>query len=136
MKNIVLVYKFSPREFMDIEKIIEFKTNLELVEKTKKIKMCFYGTGTAEDMSSFMSFFNLLTNRTICDMSFSLSNNLMVFEKGVNNKAIKNSARSTVRVSEQEMTKLIQKIYLSILEDPEIVYMPVKNWQTTILDFV
>lgn len=133
MRNLVLVYKYSIKDFMDVLKIKEFKENIKNVDHN--IKFVFYGNGEIEEMNAFISFFNLLVGKNVCDFALSLNHNALVFEKGVNNKAIKKSVNKCVKITENETNKIIINYY-SNLNEIEIHHMPVRDWQSTILDYV
>lgn len=135
MIDVVLLYKYSSKDFMDIDKIIEFQKNLEELTDKVNIKMCFYGKNTIEEMSTFMSYFNLLVGKKVCDISFSLLCNELVTEIGVNNKSIKKSATLTNKISSHEIINTIKDYYTPGMKDVKIIEMPNKDWQSTILDF-
>ena len=132
MKNLVLVYKYSVKDFMDVLKIKEFKENIKNINQN--FKFVFYGNGEIEEMNAFISYFNLLVGKNVCDFALSLKHNALVLEKGVNNKAIKKSVNKCVKITENEINKTIKNYYCD-LKDIEIHHMPVRDWQSTILDY-
>ena len=97
MKNIVLIYRYSCKEFMNLQKIIEFEKNLKsLQDNGKDIKIVFYGDTSSEELSVFISYFNLLLKRKVCDIAFNISTGEIIIGDGVNNKSIKKSVRTSL----------------------------------------
>ena len=95
MKRYVLMFEYDSKKFMDIEKIIIFNENLKRVEeKENRISMFFYGDTSNEELATFMSYFNNLVKKEICNLSISLKTKEVIFEKGINNKSIKLSAQN------------------------------------------
>ena len=135
MRNLLLLYKFSPKEFLNINKIIEFSKNLSKLPKETNIKMCFYGNNSVENFSTFMSFFNLLVNKKVCDLSYSINNSCLVIENGVNNKSLKKSISNAKKTTVKEIFKTIASYYQDY-GNLEIITMPNKDWATTILNFL
>lgn len=133
MTNIVLIYKYSCKEFMNLQKIIEFEKNLEsLQKKDKQIKTVFFGDTSSEELSVFMSYFNLLLKRKLCDIAFNISTNEMIIGDGINNKSIKKSVRTSKKINNNILN--IIKDYYNPTPIDKIIEMPTKNWENTILD--
>ena len=66
----VLMFECDTSRFMDINKILNFKNNLEKVEeKNNSISMVFYGDMSNEELATFMSYFNSLIKRDICKLA-------------------------------------------------------------------
>ena len=76
MNSFCLVFEYDCKKFMNLDRIIEFKKNLKKVEeKSNEVKLLFYGSVTNEEFSSFMSYFNYLVGKEICDISISFKTN-------------------------------------------------------------
>ena len=74
MKKYCLVFEYDSKKFMDVNKIIEFKKNLEKVEQAgNEIKLVFYGNGSNEEFATFMGYFNRLAQSKVCDFSISFT---------------------------------------------------------------
>ena len=90
MKKYCVVFEYDSKKFMDVNRIIEFKKNLEKVEQAgNEIKLVFYGNGSNEEFATFMGYFNRLVQSKVCDFSISFTTKDLVIENGINNKAIK-----------------------------------------------
>ena len=136
MKQYILIFEYNSKEFMNVNKIIEFSKNLEKLKKENKtIKMVFYGEISNEEMATFMSYFNALLKQKVCDISISFTTKEIVVENGINNKSIKLSAKNAKEVKNKKFDNLIKEYY-SNFEDINIKILPNKNWQSLILDFI
>lgn len=136
MKQYVLIFEYNSKEFMNVDKIIEFNKNLQkLKDDNKNVKMVFYGEVSNEEMATFMSYFNALAKEKICDISVSFMTKEIVIENGINNKSIKLSAKNAKEVKSKKFDNLIKEYY-SDLDDINIKILPNKNWQSFILDFI
>lgn len=135
MKRYILMFEYDSRKFMDINKIIVFKNNLERVEKKGNcINMFFYGNVSNEELATFMSYFNSLIKKDICNLSISLKAKELVIENGINNKSIKLSAKQAKEVKDKKFDNIINDYYCK--EDVEIRVMPTKDWESIILDLI
>ena len=103
MKRYVLMFEYDSKKFMDINKIILFKKNLEKIEEKENcIKMVFYGDASNEEFATFMSYFNSLIQKEICNLSISFRTKELVIEKGINNKSIKLSAKNAKEIKNKK----------------------------------
>lgn len=124
----ILVFEYKSKEFMNINKIKVFKSNLEKLEKKgKKIKMIFYGDVDNEELAVFMSYFNSLVGKKICDLSITSRLKEVVMETGINNKSIKLSAKNVREMKDKKFQNIIKEYYPK--EDTKITLLPVKNWE-------
>ena len=134
MKKYCLVFEYDSKKFMDVNKIIEFKKNLEKVEQAgNEIKLVFYGNGSNEEFATFMGYFNRLAQSKVCDFSISFTTKDLVIENGINNKAIKKSSEKAQEIKNNQFGNIIKEYYN---EDVEIKVLPTKDWETLILDII
>lgn len=136
MNNYCFLFNYDSKEFMDINRIIAFKKNLDKVEKQNyNIKMSFFGDASNEELATFMGYFNSLIGKKICDLSISLKTKELVFENGINNKSIKLSAQETKQIKDKKFDSIILEYYKD-LKDVEIKILPIKDWEKLILDLI
>ena len=134
MKKFILIFEYDSKKFMDIDKIIEFKKNLRRIEeKDKSIDLVFFGDVSNEELATFMSYFNNLVQRSICNLSISLKTKEVVIENGINNKSIKLSAQNAKEIKSKKFDNLIKEYYQNEIE---IKVLPTKNWESIILDLI
>lgn len=134
MKKYVLMFEYDSKNFMDINKIIIFKNNLEKIEeKDNNIKLVFYGDASNEELATFMSYFNNLVQKNICNLSISFKTKELVIENGINNKSIKLSAKNAKEIKSKKFDNIINEYYN---ENLEIKVLPTKNWESIILDLI
>ena len=134
MKKYVLIFEYDSKKFMDIDKIIAFKKNLERVEeKDNSINIVFYGDASNEELATFMSYFNNLVQKNICNLSISFRTKELVIENGINNKSIKLSAQNAKEIKSKKFDNIINEYYK---EESEIKVLPTKNWESIILDLI
>ena len=136
MKTYILMFEYDSKKFMDINKIILFKRNLEKIEKKgNQIHMFFYGNVSNEELTTFMSYFNNLIQKNICNISISLKTKEIVTEKGVNNKSIKKSSKNAKEIKNKKFDNIINEYYCEYKEK-EIMVVPTKDWESIILDLI
>jgi len=136
MKRYVLMFEYDSKKFMNINKIILFKENLaKLEEKGIYINMVFYGDTSNEEFATFMSYFNSLTQKNICNLSISFRTKELVIENGINNKSIKLSAKNSKEIKNKKFDNIINEYY-GDGEQIEIKVLPTKDWESIILDFI
>lgn len=134
MKKYILIFEYDSNKFMDIDKIITFKKNLDRIEeKNNSINIVFYGDASNEELATFMSYFNNLVQRNICNLSISFKTKELVIEKGINNKSIKLSAQNAEEIKSKKFDNIINEYYN---ENYEIKVLPTKNWESIILDLI
>lgn len=134
MKKYILIFEYDSNKFMDIDKIITFKKNLDRIEeKNNSINIVFYGDASNEELATFMSYFNNLVQRNICNLSISFKTKELVIEKGINNKSIKLSAQNAKEIKSKKFDNIINEYYN---ENYEIKVLPTKNWESIILDLI
>lgn len=134
MKKYILIFEYDSKKFMDIDKIITFKKNLDRVEeKNNTINIVFYGDASNEELATFMSYFNNLVQRNICNLSISFKTKELVIENGINNKSIKLSAQNAKEIKSKKFDNIINEYYN---ENLEIKVLPTKNWESIILDLI
>lgn len=135
MKRYILMFDYDSKKFMDINKIIIFKNNLEKVEaKGKHFNIVFYGNTSNEELATFMSYFNSLIKRDICNLSISLKTKELVIENGINNKSIKLSSQNAKKIKDKKFDNVINEYYS--YEDVDIRVLPTKDWESIILDLI
>lgn len=135
MKKYVLIFEYDSKKFMDINKIIIFKRNVaEIEKKGNYINMVFYGEATNEELSTFMSYFNNLVQRDICNIAISFKTKELIVEKGINNKSIKLSAQNAKEIKNKKFENIINEYYQE--ENNEIRILPTKNWESIVLDLI
>ena len=136
MKRYVLMFEYDSKKFMDINKIILFKKNLEKIEEKENcIKMVFYGDASNEEFATFMSYLNSLIQKEICNLSISFRTKELVIEKGINNKSIKLSAKNAKEIKNKKFDNIINEYYCDDKET-EIKMLPTKDWESIILDLI
>lgn len=136
MKRYVLMFEYDSEKFMNINKIILFKNNLEKIEhRGYKVNMAFYGNISNEELSTFMGYFNSLMKKEICNLSFSLKTKELVVENGINNKSIKLSAKNAKEIRDKKFDNVIKEYY-SEDKELEIILLPTKDWESIILDLI
>ncbi len=136
MKKYILMFEYDSKKFMDIDKIINFKKNLkEVEEKNNRINIVFYGDASNEELATFMSYFNNLVQKEICNISISFRTKEVVIENGINNKSIKLSAKNSKEIKSKKFDSIINEYYFTD-EDIEIKVLPTKNWESIILDLI
>lgn len=134
MKRYILMFEYDSKKFMDINKIILFKNNLERIEKKgSQINMFFYGNVSNEELATFMSYFNNLIKKDICNVSISLKTKELVIENGINNKSIKLSVQNAKEAKDKKFDNIINEYYG---KDVEIRVLPTKDWESIILDLI
>lgn len=136
MKRYVLMFEYDSKKFMDINKIILFKKNLNKIEEKENcINMVFYGEASNEEFATFMSYFNSLIQKNICNLSISFRTKELIIENGINNKSIKLSAKNAKEVKSKEFDNIINEYYYDDKEI-EIKVLPTKDWESIILDLI
>ena len=135
MNKYILMFEYNSKEFMNINKIITFKQNLEKVEKkNNEINMIFYGDAPNEEFATFMSYFNNLLQKEICKVSISIKRNEFVLENGINNKSIKLSAKNAKEIKNKQFDNALKDFYKN--QEIIIKVFPTKNWESLILDLI
>ena len=136
MRRYVLMFEYDSKKFMDVNKIIVFKRNLEKIEeKGNCISMVIYGDASNEEFATFMSYFNSLVGKKICDLSISFRTKELVIENGINNKSIKLSAKNAKEIKNKNFDNVINEYY-SDDSNTEIKVLPTKDWESLILDLI
>ncbi len=136
MKRYVLMFEYDSKKFMDINKIILFKKNLEKIEeKGNYINVVFYGDASNEEFATFMSYFNNLIQKNVCNLSISFRTKELVIENGINNKSIKLSAKNSKEIKSKKFDNIINEYYGND-EETEIKVLPTKDWESIILDLI
>lgn len=136
MRRYILMFEYDSKKFMDVDKIIEFKKNLKLIEeKDKSINIVFYGEASNEELATFMGYFNKLASKKICDMAISFKTKEIVIENGINNKSVKLSTKNAKEIKSKKFDNIIKEYY-SEIEDLEIKILPTKDWESIILDLI
>jgi len=136
MKRYILMFEYDSKKFMEINKIIEFKKNLERIEEKGNIlTLVFYGEVSNEELATFMSYYNNLIQKDICNISISFKTKELVIENGINNKSIKISSQNAKEIKLKKFDNLINEYY-SNEENLEIKVLPTKNWESIILDLI
>lgn len=134
MKYYCLIYQYDNKKFMNVDKLIEFKQNLEILEKSNIIvKLMFFGETSNEELASFMGYFNRLVCRKVCNISISLKTKELVEENGINNKIIENSALESINIKNEQVMNIIKNYYN---KDIEIKALSSENWENNILDLI
>lgn len=132
----ILMFEYDSQKFMDISKIILFKKNLEKIEeKGNSINMVFYGDVSNEELATFMSYFNNLIQKNICNLSISFRTKELVIENGINNKSIKLSAKNAKEIKDKKFENIINEYYCDN-QETEIKILPTKDWENIILDLI
>lgn len=132
----ILMFEYDSQKFMDINKIILFKKNLEKIEeKGNSINMVFYGDVSNEELATFMSYFNNLIQKNICNLSISFRTKELVIENGINNKSIKLSAKNAKEIKDKKFENIINEYYCDN-QETEIKILPTKDWENIILDLI
>ncbi len=135
MRKYILIFEYDAKKFMDIEKIIVFSKNLEkLEEKEISIDIVFFGNTSNEEISTFMSYFNSLLKKKVCNFSISLKTKEIIIEKGINNKSIKLSSQNAKEVKDKNFDNIIKEYYQK--EDISIKLLPTKDWESIVLDLI
>lgn len=135
MRKYILIFEYDAKKFMDIEKIIVFSKNLEkLEEKEISIDIVFFGNTSNEEISTFMSYFNSLLKKKVCNFSISLKTKEIIIEKGINNKLIKLSSQNAKEVKDKNFDNIIKEYYQK--EDISIKLLPTKDWESIVLDLI
>lgn len=130
------MFEYDSKKFMDLNKIILFKNNLEKIEKNKIcVNIVFYGDASNEELATFMSYINSLIQKNICNMSISFKTKEIVIENGINNKSIKLSARNSREIKNKRFDNVINEYYSSD-DEIEIKVLPTKDWESIILDLI
>lgn len=136
MRKYILMFEYDSKKFMDINKIITFKKNLEKVkEKGNTINMVFYGDASNEELATFMSYFNSLIQEKLCNLSISFKTKEIIVENGTNNKSIKLSSQNAKEIKNKKFDNIINEYY-SCDELTQIKVLPTKNWESIILDLI
>lgn len=136
MKRYVLMFEYDSKKFMNINKIILFKKNLNKIEeKGNCINMVFFGDASNEEFATFMSYFNSLIQKNICNLSISFKTKELIIENGINNKSVKLSAKNAKEIKNKKFDNIINEYY-SNDEETEIKVLPTKDWESIILDFI
>ncbi len=135
MRKYILIFEYDAKKFMDIEKIIVFSKNLEKLEKKEiSIDIVFFGNTSNEEISTFMSYFNSLLKKKVCNFSISLKTKEIIIEKGINNKSIKLSSQNAKEVKDKNFDNIIKEYYQK--EDISIKLLPTKDWESIVLDLI
>ena len=135
MKKYILVFQYNSKRFMDINKILTFKKNLDKVEgQGNDINFVFYGDASNEDFATFMGYFNKLVQKEICHISISLRIKELIIENGINNKSIKLSVQNAKEIKNSNFENIIKEYYNS--QDIQIKMMTSKDWESIILDLI
>ena len=136
MKRYVLMFEYDSKKFMDINKIILFKKNLKRIEEKENcINMVFYGDAPNEEFATFMSYFNSLIEKDVCNLSISFNTKELIIENGINNKSIKLSAKSAKEIKNKKFNNIISEYYYDDKET-SIKVLPTKDWESIILDLI
>lgn len=136
MKKYLLMFEYDSKRFMDINKIIRFRENLEKLENQGySINMVFYGDASNEELATFMSYFNNLLKKDICNIAFSFKTKELIIENGINNKSIKLSAKNAKEIKNKKFDSIISEYYKDN-EDAKIKVLSTKDWENVILDFI
>lgn len=136
MKRYILMFEYDSKKFMNINKIILFKKNLKKIEENGIcISMVFFGYASNEEFATFMSYFNNLVQKNICNLSISFRTKELIIENGINNKSIKLSAKNAKEIKNKKFNNIINEYY-SNEEEPEIKVLPGKDWESIILDLI
>ena len=134
MRNYCLIYEYNSKLFMNLDKIIEFKKCIEEVEQRgNRIKLLFYGEVLNEELSTFMSYFNKLVGKKVCDIAISFTTKELIEENGVNNKSIKLSAQAALDIKDKKFENIINSYYQ---EPVEIKALDENNWERNILNII
>ena len=134
MKDYLLIFEYDSTKFMDINKIIKFRENLEKIEKHGyNISIAFYGDASNEELATFMSYFNSLVQKNICNLAISFKTKELILENGINNKSIKLSAKNAKEIKNKRFDNIINEYYT---EEKEIKVLPTKDWESIILDLI
>lgn len=137
MKRYILMFEYDSKKFMDVNKVIVFKRNLEKIEeKGNYLNIVFYGEASNEEFATFMSYFNNLVEEKICHLSISFKTKELVIENGINNKSIKLSAKNAKEIKNKKFDNVINEYYGKDEENIEIKILPTKDWESIILDLI
>ena len=137
MKRYILMFEYDSKKFMDVNKVIVFKRNLEKIEeKGNYLNIVFYGEASNEEFATFMSYFNNLVEEKICHLSISFKTKELVIENGINNKSIKLSAKNAREIRNKRFDNVINEYYGKEGENIEIKILPAKDWESIILDLI
>lgn len=135
MIKYILIFEYDAKKFMNIEKIITFSKNLEKIEeKGISINIVFFSNTSNEEISTFMSYFNSLLKKKICDFSISLKTKELIIEKGINNKSIKLSSQNAKEIKNKNFDNIIKEYYEK--ENIDIRLLPTKDWESIVLDLI
>lgn len=135
MRKYILIFEYDAKKFMDIEKIMVFSKNLEKIEeKGISINIVFFSNTSNEEISTFMSYFNSLLKKKICDFSISLKTKELIIEKGINNKSIKLSSQNAKEIKNKNFDNIIKEYYEK--ENIDIRLLPTKDWESIVLDLI
>ena len=96
--------------------------------------MAFYGESSDEELATFISYFNSLVGKEICNISISFRTKEIVFENGINNKSIKLSSKNAKELQDKKFDSIINEYYSD--EDVDIRILPTKDWENLILDLI
>jgi len=134
MKRYILMFEYNSKKFMDINKLIIFRKNLKKIEeKGNYINIVFYGNASNEELATFMSYFNNLIQKNVCNLSISLGTRELIVENGINNKSIKLSAKNSKEIKNKKFNNIINEYYN---EKAEIKVLPTKDWENIVLDLI
>ncbi len=135
MKKCVLVYEYDSKKFMNLDKIIEFKNNLKLIEENgKSVNLVFYADVSNEELATFMGYFNSLVQEKVCNIAISFKTKELVIENGINNKSIKLSTKNSREIKDKKFDNLIKEYYSD--DSIEIRVLPTKDWEKIVLDLI
>lgn len=135
MRKCVLVYEYNNKKFMNLDRIIEFKKNLKLINGNgKSVNLVFYGDVSNEELATFMGYFNSLVQEKVCNIAISFKSKEIVIENGINNKSIKLSTKNSKEIKNKKFDNLIKEYYSD--EDIEIRVLPTKDWEKVVLDLI
>ena len=135
MNKYVIMFEYNNKQFMDLNKILVFKKNLEKLEqKGNSIKFVFYGDASNEEFATFMGFFNKLVQKDICDVSISFRTKELVLENGINNRAIKASVTNARSIKSSKYENIIKEFYND--QSIQIKFYSIKSWESIILDLI
>lgn len=137
MKSLnVFLFEYKRDSFMNLNKIKVFKENYEkIINKKIKVKFVFYGDASNEEFATFMAYFNKLLCNNITEFSISFRTKMLIYENGINNKAIKLSASHAKDIQNKKFNGIIEEYYKDE-ENIKVKIMPVIEWENTILDLI
>ena len=148
MSKYIIVVEYQIDEFMNIDKIMTFKQNLEKIkDKGIIIKLLLYGDYSDEELAICMSYLNKLLQEEICEMAIStktkkicyVKNKNLLFEGGNNHVAVKISNKSLKEIKNKNYNSInFDTIIKEHYKNEELIirYWATKNWQSNILELI